>query len=485
MTLQESYESLLRPYKDRNEFDLNYPISYKPYVGIIDNNTNQSISLDLPFVSQASSTGPVRAARKIIKPLVTKPQTMYQRNVYSDLEFKEYLDWANLKQLVSSLLHSFATDYFKLLLNQPFEIATLLLQIGSFHDHVSINSRAIADDSDSDSDNDYFTREDDSPHKLRESHIERAPRLSHSKNIPRRPVGDLIEPESLNMLDIVSSLISKEGPRGIFKAVNTSFLINSLQYTLRSWVSGLISGILGIPDPLYVEMIHSPNANLSLVVSLGSDIITGLLLAQLTLIRMKFIVTNSTKGTRSFRQIIWTLPRFFLISPPKELIIPNLITNTVKALTVHYPTYLLTVVWQMNRYNSIPLYNSLVFVLKAVGVFLKLPFETLYNRAQVNYLLTSDSLPATMKLSPEEMCVKFGGYHGYLSTLYYIFTGSKPVDYGSSSFKESVVVEIEDANETNKGYEALVRGWKIQLVRLSSRFILNLLEQESSSSERL
>ncbi|KAG7881215.1 hypothetical protein KL938_003345 [Ogataea parapolymorpha] len=484
MALQESYETLLRPYKDKNEFDLHYPISYKPYVGIIDNTSNQSISMDLPFINQASS-GSGRTARKIIKPLVTRPQTTYHKNIYLDLEFKEYLDWNNLKQLVSSLLHSFATNYFKLVLNQPFEIATTLLQVGSFQNHISVPSRAVQDDSESDDDDNYFTKEDDNLSKMRQSHIERAPRLSHSTNAPKKVMLDKIDPVSLNTLDVLSALVSKEGPRGVFKAVNTSFLISTLQYTIRSWVSGFISGLLGIPDPFYVEMMHSPNAGLSLALSVGADVVTGLLLAQLNLIRMKFIVTNSGKGPRSFREIIWTLPRFFIFTPPKDLIIPNIVTNAIRSFTIHYPTYFLTVLWQVNKYNSISLYNALVFMSKVLGLFVRLPFETLYNRAQVSHLLTCPTLPESMKLSPDQLCIKFGGYYGYLSTLYYVVTGTKPVDYGAdNSFAENVVLEIEDRDEINKGYEAVFRGWKVQLIRLVSRFSLNLLAQESQNSEK-
>ncbi|QPG73744.1 hypothetical protein FOA43_001057 [Brettanomyces nanus] len=436
--------------------------------------------------------------RAIIRPLVSEPSLSYKRNIYSDLEFKEYFDWSNMKQLLISLLHSFVSNYSKLIFSQPLEISKLLLQVGSFsRSRHSLLKSSINDTGESDTDSDgasqYFERVDP-PEKtpapaspLRNSQIERSPRVSRhapissGPSVKRRSVSvvpsNRIEPDSLYTFDVISSLISREGPRGILKAINTSFLVNTLQYTIQSWISGFVSGLLGIPDPLFVEISHSPNANLSLGLSVFSHVITSMILSQIALIRMKFIVSTSTRGVRSFREIMGKLPRFSLFRIPSDLLLPSFITNLVRALAYHYPDYLLTWTLQISKYNNPYVYSAFSLILRIFGLFIKLPFETLYSRAQVHYLLYSEKIPAVMRVKEDDMCVKFGGYYGYLSTLYYIVAGTRPVDYG-----KDINLEVEDSDDLNKGFGAIFRGWQIGLVRLASRFTLNLLANEADDS---
>lgn len=105
---------------------------------------------------------------------------------------------------------------------------------------------------------------------------------------------------------------------------------------------------------------------------------------------------------------------------------------------------------------------------------MRLPFETLFARAQVNYLLTNkDELPEAMRIDKEDMCIEFGGYYGYLSTLYYIIAGSRPLTYEGQSLE----VDVDDLEE-NRGIKAIFRGWKVGLLRLVSSYTLNLLRDD-------
>lgn len=482
-----------------------YPIAYRANVGIIDNSTGEPISANLPIISQSNGgrsgigIGSV-ATRNIIRPLVRKPALSYRRNIYSDLEFKEYFDWNNLKQLLVSLFHSFISNYTRLLFSQPFEISRVLLQIGSFKlssSHRQIGSSDILSDSDSDDASVYFEQVDDtnnSSSTLRESRIEKSPvdpsvvhekrkmlRKAVAKDSKTRSVR--IQPESLNIFDIISSLISREGPRGAFKGINTSFLMNTVQYTIQSWISGFVSGLLGIPDPLFVDISHSPNANVSLGLSVFSHVITNMMLSGIALIRMKFIVSTSTRGTRSFRQVVKGLPRFSLFKIPRELIIPSFITNLVRAATQYCPDYLLSSIFQITKYNNSYAYNFLSLVLQVGGLFLKLPFETLYSRAQVDCLLHSNHIAESLKVEDDDLCVDFGGYYGYLSTLYYVVAGTKPVNYGSdNSLNAQISLEADNSAELNKGFPAIFRAWKVGLVHIVSNFTLNLLVDEADDN---
>lgn len=524
MNTQDYIEGSLRPYVSRPDFDLHYPIAYQPGIGIIDTSNSQSISQSLPLIQtqRGGSSGSAglldskvgihgfgsRVKAPSSAPILSK-DTFGSRSV-NDLEWNELFDISNLKAILISLTRRFIQGWIKCLISQPFDVVRVLLQIGSFKKNLNINqkslkkvtndnntktsattsidirdSESVTSDSDSDIEgrDAYFVNE--SPSKLRDSQIERLPSRKSSKKslqdqdetneIPKKltKINILIEPESLNTFDMINALLAKEGPRGIMKAVNTTFLMNTLQYTVESWITGFISGIIGIPDPLFVDMVHSPNANWSLMLSIFSNVITSLLLTQLSLIRTKFIVTTSSRGCRSFKEIIWNIPRFHIFSIPKSLIVPSIITNFIKSFTFHYPEYLLTSM-KINKYNNPYVFNMFSVILKIIGLFIRLPFETLYSRAQVNYLLTNkDELPEAMRLEKNDMCIEFGGYYGYLSTMYYIIMGSRPISYEGQSLE----VDVDDFEE-NKGIVAIFRGWKVGLLRLVSSYTLNLLRDD-------
>lgn len=498
MSSQDYLEGNLRPYVVRSDFDVHYPISFQPDIGIVDNSTGQSISQSLPYVqSQRGVLVSNVSSRKGLglggyTPNAA-PSNEFEKSVY-DLEWKDLFDWNNLKELGINLAVRFLQGWFKCVLNQPFDNVKMLLQVGSFklaksHQKPRIKQTGLgavdtSDSSDDEAnDSNYFVEE--SPSRLRESRIEIPGSRRHStvsrKNEPghdHREMSVLIQPSSLNMFDMANALLSKEGPRGILKSVNTTFLMKTLHYTIEAWVSGFISGMLGIPDPLFVEMIHSPNINFSLLLSVISNTIASLLLTQISLIRTRFIITTSSRGCRSFRDIASSIPKSHIFTIPKDLLLPALFTGVINSFTFHYPDYLLTSM-KINKYNNAYLYNSFSLLLRMAGVLIRLPFETLYTRAQVNYLLTNTSeLPPVMRVKMDDLCVEFGGYYGYLSTLYYVFVGVRPMNYEGASLE----VDLED--ESNKGIQAIFRGWKVALIRLVSSFTLNLLREEQYSIEK-
>jgi fusion and transport protein UGO1 len=520
MNTQSYIDGSLRPYVSRSDFDLHYPIAYQQDIGIIDTATSQSISQSLPLVqsqiggSSNTSGGGLRnslvgihgfGARTKASAnapfLSTDLSSSYDHKSVSDLEWNEFFDISNLKEILIALTRRFIQGWMKCLISQPFDVVRILLQVGSFKSNNNNNNKIvnlkpesneqfsnaktfdeeeISSDSEIEGRDAYFIN-DASSNNLRSSQIERRLSRKSSGSLKNMKINlengkkpsILIEPASLNTFDMLNSLLAKEGPRGILKAVNTTFLMHTLQYTIESWVSGFISGIIGIPDPLFVDMIHSPNPNWSLLLKMFSNVFSCLVLTQLRLIRAKFIVTTSTRGCRSFREIIWNIPRFYIFSIPKSLLIPSIITNSIKSFTLYFPEYFLLSM-KINKYNNPYVYNMSSVILKIFGLFIRLPFETLYARAQVNYLLTNKTeLPKIMRIEKDDMCVAFGGYYGYLSTLYYIIMGSKPLTYEGQSLEVDV-----DETEENKGIQAIFRGWKVGLLRLVSSYTLNLLRDD-------
>ncbi|GMM32572.1 Ugo1 protein [Martiniozyma asiatica (nom. inval.)] len=515
MNSQEYVEGNLRPYVIRSDFDIHYPIAFQPKIGIIDNTTGQSISQSLPFVQ--SQHGTTRSRGLISNSwnggiginngnINNNSSNNYGKSV-GDMEWKEIFDLNNFKEVLISLGKRFIQGWMQCLFSQPFDIVRLLLQVGSFK-HVddngqiervknkdSINEETSDSDFEDNGRDIYFTSQDGHEEEISRDAmmivsstsatesststststspvLASAPSSSTSKKNKKTAINFQIEPKSLGTFDMINSLMAKEGPRGILKAVNTTFLMNTLQYTIESWISGFLSGLFGIPDPLFVDLIHSPNINLSLILSILSNSIAGLLLTQISLIRTKFIISSSnSNGCRSFRQILTSLKPSQFFKIPSRLLLPSLITGLIKSLTIHYPQYLL-VSLKINKYNTPYIYNSIILILKMMGLLIRLPFETVYARAQVNHLIVDKNLPKVMKVDVNEMCIEFGGYYGYLSTLYFILIGSKPVSY------EGAFLEVNLENESNKGFQAIFRGWKVGLLRLMAEFSLELLEED-------
>lgn len=529
MDTQSYVDGSLRPYVSRTDFDLQYPIAYQPEIGIINTGTSQSISQTLPIIQSQHGSSVNNISNNASKIGIHGFGSRVKSSTYAsmsnkepfggksvnDLEWNEFLDITNLKSVLLGLSKRFIQGWLRCLISQPFDVVRILLQVGSFKSNsknlksvdVASNKEKLidvnednefsestdSDISDSEGRDAYFVS--NSPVKLHESKIERKYKktirrksnnsmksIESSKNEiidetngnPKtKKINIVIEPESLNTFDMINSLLTKEGPRGILKSVNTTFLMRTLHYTLESWFTGFISGLFGIPDPIFVDMIHSPNINLSLILSIFSNVLASLVLTQLNLIRIKFIVTTSSRGCRSFREIISNIPRFHLFTIPKSLLIPSIITNFIKSFTLHYPEYLLTTM-RINKYNNPYIYNMSSVILKIIGLFIRLPFETIYTRAQVNYLLSNkEDLPKAMRIDRNDMCIEFGGYYGYLSTIYYILMGSKPVQFEGQSLETEV-----DENEENRGIQAIFRGWKVGLLRLISNYTLSLLRDD-------
>ncbi|CDK29239.1 unnamed protein product [Kuraishia capsulata CBS 1993] len=458
-----------RPYVQADNFNTGYPIRYRPADGIIDMETGRNISMSLPTTAKFSSGIPKEFSSAGIHAGVQMTNSVGRKNVYSDLEFREYFVWSNTKDLLQSLCRSSLKNYARQFMSQPFEVSRLLLQVGAFSpsETNSATPSTTFDEDEDDEEDDFFERTG-SPRAKRYSSIQRSvPKL-------RVPVVENtnINPLSLNTIDVMSALISKEGFRGLFRCTNTSFLYTTLFFTIDAWICGFVSPIFGVPDPFFIDIVHSTNPFRSLLLSVASSCITGLLLAPVSLIRTRFIATTTKSQNRSFKRLLGQLTWKQLLVPLR-LIVPTINFELSAHLLKTWVPYFLYTRCSVDRYTSPLVFSTVELLTSVVELFVKLPLETLLRRSQVDYLVNDPSCPEALRISENELSVKFGGYHGYFATLYYIYNGTKPVSHND---KFSLEVPSSD---TNVGLEGLFRGWRVGLLNVISSWGLSILHDQS------
>lgn len=104
--------------------------------------------------------------------------------------------------------------------------------------------------------------------------------------------GTLIKPASIHTIDILNSIMDKEGIQGVWRANNTEFIYNFLSISLDAWFTGLLSPLMQIPDPYFIDIIHSPDVTKSASLILLASCMTRLVLLPLDLVRVRLIISS-------------------------------------------------------------------------------------------------------------------------------------------------------------------------------------------------
>lgn len=424
---------LLRPYYNPDTFDSGYSVIYKPGLGVVDH-SGSTITSKILNNSTFETVNKLISSKSII-------QDHYKKDVYSDLEFSEYFDWSNLNELLKSLINSFFKNYIRCLVSQPFEVVRLLLQSGDFTDHSGedgfTNDGVSYDD---DEEIEYFQ-------PIKEEKRTRVVRTTSTKDKQiqktSKKVSAYIKPMSLNTIDMMSSVLSFEGGRGLWRATNATFMINVLNSTIEAWFTGFLSPFFQIPDPFFVDVTHSPEPLTTLLISVFATVFAGLILAPLDLIRTKLIITKiDAKNERSIRNTIRNL-KFFTC--PVSLIVPTVLNSLFSKLSKKLTPFLLFIKFGIDSTNSPIIYHSFTLLSSLLEITIKLPIETLLRRAQISYLLRTTN---NFHVNPNQMLIRFAGYKGLLMTPYDI------VHSGQS----------------------LLHGWRVGCLKVLSSWGLKILE---------
>lgn len=417
----------VRPYYDSESFNAGYSAVFKPEQGVVDG-SGQSIASKLNIVQAAgkgvrgsilgdgkgSKGGLLSGGKRLLSTGLGSEGGDSPKSV-SDMEWVDFLNLKAWKKVIGQLLDQFMRKYFRHLVQQPFEVARCLLQVGDFNlpDVPEIPAPVELRDEEDDDDNeeiDFFPNTDE--HLDTESENEGVEKVSTSG--VRRGVSIVLRPESKHTVDILNSLVDCEGVKGLWKANNATFIYSFLSLTLDAWFTGLISPFLGIPDPYFMDIIHSPDVKTSILLTFTANALTKIVLLPLDIIRTRFIVTSLQRGSKPIRSLRNLIRRWSWRSDGIRIPLDMWVLTVLQSLTTLTFNKAFEVLmyhqWNIERHSQAKWYHSLRCASQTIELFIKLPLENLLRRSQVNYLVNDKRNP--WKIEHEDLIVTPIRYHG-------------------------------------------------------------------------
>ncbi|CCE62914.1 hypothetical protein TPHA_0D02780 [Tetrapisispora phaffii CBS 4417] len=546
---EEIIRSQARPYYEPDTFDAGYSAVFRPDKGVVDPygfniasklkivQSNNGGLADLKNVSKSNgilwnfipkwftwsshnnkNINKLSSSNKI---LLSDTDQNINKNLDA-LEWPDLLDIDVGKRILNQLLGELTKMYLRHLVQQPFEVSKVLLQVGDFTSISAENNRNKFKDSSAENPGILLEdQENDTDAELEffsKKPINASNEVENKKAIKGRVgktdkviVENRINPESLHIMDIINSLIEKEGLRGVWRANNTTFIYNFLNMTCNIWFIGLLSPFFGISDPHFFDTILQTATSYSTIddikISLGlticSNILTNILLVPLDLIKIK-LITTSIEGftvnkdidtefpaeevkeleilpiekSRSLRNIIksWSWKEDLLKLPADIwfFTILNSLVSINRSSSTVFGEKLFTLLWvhylrQTKESSKLKLYNLSFCCFQILGIFLKLPIETILHRCQVKYLLNRN------KEREDQLCIR--------SDELII----KPIPYDNGLFDNlitnSTTSDEKENNLASKKIKALWNGWRISVVSLLCDYSLKVLQKNDKSIE--
>lgn len=462
----------IRPYYDPNTFNAGYSSVFRPEEGVVDVNGHTLASkLNIAQgIGRKGATGVLSEfskGRKLIR-------NDNDSKVVGDLEWSDFLNVGVWKRIIGSLLDQFVRRYFRHLIQQPFEVVRCLLQVGEF-DHLNSNNKnrlpqplelrneeeeggrvgeqgQEGEEEEDEEELDFFPKTDEQVHQ---AHEKKSNKPDEQEPVIAHHYSDVeIKPESTHTMDMATAVMDNEGVRGLWKANNTTFIYNFLSLTLDAWFTGLISPFLGVPDPSFMDLIHSPDLKASVLLTVSANVLTKMFLLPLDIIRTRLIVTSMqhTKDQRSLRDLThqwsWRRDGFKIPGDMWMLTVLQSVTGVIFNKLFDFFIYHQ---FNVEKHSQIGWYHTLKLLSQTAELFVKLPLENLLRRCQVNYLLNTSRNP----IQREELIVK-------------------PIPF------KSVWSSLNDKS-TNHG---LWNGWRIVLMSIVGGYGFNILNIDSIDREQ-
>lgn len=385
---------------------------------------------------------------------------------------------------IAAIGMSMARMYSRVFVSQPFEVSRLLLQVGDWSDNSSyrkhnvhsydsdVEKQGITEDEDEESDQeiDYFTdlsgdnsfsslrkrvRNDvqkrlDDNQSQEKADTGASVRLENDSSPSRSDIKILfphaIEPTSLYILDIMRAIMEKDGVVGLWRGMHTSFVLEALTTTIESWINGFLSSVCDIPDPQFVDVLHSPSPLVSLGAAVLSALATSIILSPVDMIRTRFSVTTFSTTPRSFRQSVMQLKSY---TSPISVLIPTALRAGVSCTITRATPYLLFRWARIDKVKYPGIYNFTSLISSVLELVIRLPLETIIRRSHI----------ANLNLESTNLIVQPTPYKGIFSTFWRIGTGQDRI-------------------------ETLYRGWRLSLMATIGNWGVQAAEIENGEKEK-
>ncbi|CAI4059389.1 hypothetical protein SKDZ_04G6620 [Saccharomyces kudriavzevii ZP591] len=484
----------MRPYYDPDSFNAGYSAIFKPEEGVVDPQ-GYTIASKLNVINSPTTTkrmanmfksSPMKKLSNSINDGLSSDGGSSEITSLNNFEWAELINLQKWRKIFEQLLDMFFRRYFQLLIQQPFDVARLLTQVGEFQVPNTIVNESrpeppiILRDEEAgaageeeegygydEEEIDFFPVE----RKMAEANSN-TPFMVDEADHPHSGLTDsslIITPQSLHTIDVINALFDQEGIRGLWKANNTTFIYNFLSLSIDTWFTGLLSSFLGVPDPYFMEVINSSDISKSFILAFGAGVFTSIILLPVDLIRTRLIVTSFKRkkngktnvkskitNTRSLRQLIrcWSW-RKNGVSIPLDMwsltilqSINNSFFNKLFDLVIYNQ-------FHIEKYSQTVMYNTMKFFSKSIELFIKLPVENLLRRCQLNYLLNDQRL--LFKVDSTELIVKPKKYNGIWDV-------------------------VRNNSKTDRGQ--LWNGWKVGVISLICGYGLQMINKVDINMEQ-
>ncbi|CCD26273.1 mitofusin complex protein UGO1 NDAI_0H00990 [Naumovozyma dairenensis CBS 421] len=537
-----------RPYYDPDTFNIGYSSVFNPDKGVLDIN-GTPIASKLSIANQNNSN--TAGSKNIFQdsdsifskfPLIygsNKRRNMYgnsnnnnilgnnnlntnnsSKRISPPLEWNEIIILKKWKENIVQICKNFINVYFNHLIQQPFEISKIIMQIIDFKPPMILpsnsdgsipnNTPIILEDSygniiNEDQDTNGFQNlgnekeeddDDDEEEEIDYFPIKRSielepPTLNNDTSSDTNDTDDnthrdkrnkrislvdpnVITPLSLNTIDILNSIIDTEGIVGLWRANHTTFLLNFLKISINSWLVNLISSsLIGINNSTNILILPKSSFQHLILANLISNILTNLILIPIDLIKLKLIVTSintDNKNKRSLRHMIknWSwrndgpkLP----ISIWLSTILKSIVTVTFGKnfdILIYYK-------FNLEKFSNWKIFYSIKFLSKIIELIFKLPVETILRRNQLNFLLNYNSnlKIKTIDNTPKKM---------YISKMKVKHTTTKTEENEPTSIELHDKLIIRPNFSTNISKD-LWNGWKISLISVCCGYGFRMLNK--------
>ncbi|KAL9129788.1 MAG: hypothetical protein Q9175_007197 [Cornicularia normoerica] len=430
------------------------------------------------------------------------------RNILADMDYTDYIPESSPSStaIMKGLVEQAIWKYTSVFLSQPFEVAKTVLQVQAGTQAQKSQAKdTYADDirkspgiyrrdsyemfSDDDSDADspsYFTSSAPLAHTpTRRSRTRRRRGSLEPDGIPRvhTPQPPSSKPphsphtldfkSSSSVLAVLSSHWAAEGPWGIWKGTNSTYIHSILLSTITSFVRSFFSAFMALPDPGLsftatpslsyaggLDVLSSPSPLASLAVAVSAAGLAGIILAPLDIARTKLILTPSTHPPRSILATLKTLPKWTL---PLSIAPAAILNSTIPTLISASAPLFLRSKLGIDPVLAPSMFSIATFVGQAFELVVKLPIETVLRRGQMDVAQT------TSRGKEMQIIVEVGPYRGLFGTMHSIVyeEGERgpPAELvkgtvGAPAMKAGKVGQ-ERKRRKGQGFEGLWRGWRV------------------------
>ncbi|KAI5297854.1 hypothetical protein KEM56_004491, partial [Ascosphaera pollenicola] len=191
-----------------------------------------------------------------------------------------------------------------------------------------------------------------------------------------------------SLMEVIGALYNNCGATSIWKGSNATFIYSLLSPTLNTFLHGLMSAILALPDDA-TSPIAEPESLLSssspfttLALTCISTALSALILSPIDITRTYLMLTPAAHGPRSLIRAIKKLPSPYYMIPSHLVTItvfastlPNLIANSAP---IFFRNYL-----SLDPFTNSAEWSILTFFASGAELAVRYPLETVLRRAQI------------------------------------------------------------------------------------------------------